>query len=194
MKYVIAALMLITAASAHQGASGNFTEIGPDGVYQILGWGNYTVRSTPSNNTRAANEIQELLSSYALTKEIKDGEMDCSDISEIIWYVLKTNGYNCSIIGNGGKSNGKYGGHAFVWAKVDDGVIVIETTWDAKPDERIGVVLTGLDEEEDAFYLTGWEFGDPTTYIEITGFDYDMSGITLYTPIEELPIRRKAAC
>lgn len=187
MKWIVM-IWLITGLSSAAGASELFTDTGPE-RWAIDEWNSTITTQQPCNNSTEMDNIQEILNKYYLASDIVDSKFDCSDISEIIWYVLETNEYDCSVVANAGIYEGNESYHMFVWVKENDGVIVVEPTWQADPKKRIGTVLRDTT-EDDTFYLHAWEFGDPAEFIEMTGLTGDMMGVTTETTITDLQIRR----
>ena len=184
----------VAGMAATTGYSEDYEDIGPYGMRNYE-WRENAETKHPSANETAMNEIQELLSEYAFKEDALSQKSDCSDTTEIIWYIMTTNGYEFKIVGNGGTyKKEKIEGHMFGWVITNDGVIVVEPTWNRNKRDRLGLVLKNINETSDRLYLQGWAFDSPTEFLEVTGLTHDMSGITLDTPIEELPIRRKVTC
>jgi len=109
---------------------------------------------------------------------------DCSNKSEIIWYILNYHGFNATLAGNAGIYNGKISYHMFVWVHTDTGTVVVDPTIEYA---RVGTAIVPPDE---SLWTRGWTWNSPTDFIAIGNPD-DMRGITMDTPIEELPIRRR---
>jgi hypothetical protein len=184
---LIAAIWLITISASAAGMSDYYTEIGPFNANELE---EYKKIESPSADTNEMGKIQGILSTYKLTRDIKDDNFDCSNISEIIFCVLEKNGYDCDIVVNTGKENNVSKAHMYVWIYEPDGVIVVDPTWDAIPEERIGVVIENIDREDDKFYLQGWVFDTPIEFLETTHLTNEITGMTAETPITDLQIRR----
>lgn len=148
-----------------------------------------TERIEMCTDNTTCNDIQDILSKYALDNntQVVPYKFDCANVAEIIWYLMEKNGYTCDLAANGGysKTLNARCAHMFVWVRTENGTVVVETTFGTYPHKRIGTVIR----ERDAFYETAWVFGSPTECKSRT--PTEVTGITLDTPIEELPIRRK---
>ncbi|KUK43427.1 MAG: hypothetical protein XD72_2189 [Methanothrix harundinacea] len=177
--------ILISVASAIEHIDELISNPGPDGYRYYDGVA--TSHATLSNNTSMEEEIQQILSKYVL---VNNSTMDCSNISEIIWYILRLRGYNATIVSNCGISTitKDVFMHMFVWVKAEDGVIVVEPI---ARNESIGHVMSNLDIERDKFFLMGWEHNTPQEYLSRVSFTNEMIGISIDYPIELLPIRMR---
>jgi len=144
-----------------------FTSVGPEGYY-------FTTESDSIKPISDTVGITDILDQYEFTAT----GLDCSDKSEIIWYLLNLNGFNATLVGNAGVLNNKIEYHMFVWVNTDNGAIVV--------DPSFGVIVP----PERSLWTQGWVWDSPTEFLKV-GNKNDMRGITLDTPIEELPIRKK---
>ena len=159
-----------------------FTSVGPEG-YSCNHYTTTIELADVSNNT---NIIQIILDSYEFDGPLAE-TTDCSNISEIIWYIMNFYGFNAKLVGNAGVYDGNVSGHMFVYVLVGDGTVVIDPTIGLN-ENRIGTIVvppTG------SLWSKGWVWDSPTEFLKV-GHQDDMRGITLDTPIEELPIRRKS--
>lgn len=162
-----------------------YTDIGPfnDPAYSNL----VIALAVESSDEQAKTDIQRILSSYALTRQLEMNTFDCSDVAEIDWYILSREGYNCTLMANRGYNTltGNRTGHMFTWVKTDYGVVVVDPTYQVDTSECIGRVL----EDVSQFYLQAWKFGAPSQAAEIA--PGEVRGITLDTPITDLPIKAR---
>jgi len=191
----IACAYIVATAAAQQGICGLITNPGPWEHGLIDEWTEERAETArQSENETALDEIKGILNSYALCNvTVKDKEFDCSNISEIIWLVLEQHGYSCDLVGNSAyvPSKDRVSRHMFVWVRLQDGVAVVEPTWEIRPTERIGLVLEDLDSTTDAFYLSGIVIDSPEEYIRIGGNRMDMIGVNKSYSIDSLPIYRR---
>ncbi len=145
----------------------SFTSVGPEGYY-------FTTEAGSITPTLDTIGVAAILDQY----EITTPGLDCSNASEIIWYLLNTNGFNASLAGNAGVWDNRIVYHMFVWVNTDNGTIVI--------DPSLGVIVP----PEGTLWTQGWVWDSPTEFLKV-GHKDDMCGITLDTPIDELPVRKK---
>jgi len=168
------------------------TDIGPHTEYYIPRTGTVQYDVMVSNNETRMDEIQEILNRYKLNKsvQVKAGVFDCSDISELIWYVMTTNGHDCALVVNDAvlKNTGNLNMHMFVWVATSEGIIVIEPTNGTDPHKQIGKVLNVT--ENDTFYTSGW-FSSTPEKLRRGGYVNEVRGITADYPIELLPLVRE---
>jgi len=188
MKPVLIMLMIITTANAIT-ADDVYTDHGPDRYKQLNG-STVVTNVTVCTNETEIEDVNNILDEYVLTRTRESRVFDCSNIAEIDWYILERAGKDCDIAANGGKLNGKDMGHVFVWVKTETGIIVVDSTYGATSQYGIGGTI-----EPGEFYTNAWVYDSPKDVVESYRDERPgMTGITLDTPIEELPIRRKAAC
>jgi hypothetical protein len=158
-------------------------EIGP---YAIRGIDTVT-NVTLSTNETAIKNVETVLNEFEFVGVVlESNKFDCSDISELIWYVLNNNGMDALLVGNCIITDDTIYGHMFVWVNASDGMIVVESTGENWTTSRLGEVM----HDPPDLYTSGWVWSSPTKFL-LKGKKDDMRGITLDTPIEELPIRRK---
>lgn len=157
------------------------------GPHQVLGV-EMALDAKLSTNTTAIQHVTSILCEYQFAGVFpEDNVFDCSNISEIIWYVLNNNGIDAVLVGNYLEHDGVLYAHMIVWVETEDGIIIVESLDDDWSENRIGKVVY----DPPQLYTSGWVWDSPTEFLKV-GNPSDMRGITLDTPIEELPIRRRA--
>jgi len=175
LKWLVILVSIVTAGATTYGPH---LILGVDEIHDV----------TQSNNSTAIQIVTDVLSDYYFVGVApEDNVFDCSDISELIWYALNNNGIDAILVGNYAIHNGKMYAHMFVWVPTQDGVVIIESRGENWSESRLGEVIY----DPTPMYTSGWVWDSPTEFLK-AGQQDDMRGITLDTPIEELPIRRKS--
>jgi hypothetical protein len=181
--FLAAACLMLSAAGLAEDMSAlqkaNWHKKAYSKLPEVYGPGKIIYQPLPRAGESLRQELEDITFNYRYTKDYKENQFDCSDMSMSLWYLLKRQGYDAKLVINVSQP------HMWVGVERDGLWAMIETT--AAPKRALGITA-----DSPEYFSHCWIFN---TSAEAALFTDDKLPLLISQnrslPVEEIDMRSR---